>query len=132
MVVVNSTPATIMTDPDVADATYIEPITPQFVAKVIERERPHALLATRGGQTALNTAVALDSDGTLEKYDVELIGASIAAIQAGENRETFKAILESLGGEVAQSVVCHTIGECLTAAEGLGFPVVVRPSFTMG
>src|SRR4051812_23519522 len=132
IVLVNSNPATIMTDPDVADATYVEPITPEFVAKVIEKERPDALLATLGGQTALNTAVALDSDGTLEKYDVELIGASIAAIQAGENRETFKGIVESLGGEVAQSVVCHTLAECLSAASTLSFPVVVRPSFTMG
>jgi carbamoyl-phosphate synthase large subunit len=132
VILVNSNPATIMTDPDIADATYVEPITPEFVAKVIEKERPDALLATLGGQTALNTAVALDSDGTLEKYDVELIGASIAAIQAGENRETFKAIVESLGGEVAQSVVCHALDECLAAAAGLGFPVVVRPSFTMG
>src|SRR3954466_16143428 len=115
VVLVNSNPATIMTDPDVADATYVEPITPEFVAKVIEKERPDALLATLGGQTALNPAVALDSDGTRGKYDVELIGASIAAIQAGENRETFKGIVESLGGEVAQSVVCHTIDECLAA-----------------
>jgi len=132
VILVNSNPATIMTDPDVADATYVEPITPEFVAKVIEKERPDALLATLGGQTALNTAVALDGDGTLEKYDVELIGASIAAIQAGENRETFKGIVESLGGEVATSTVCHSLNECLVAAGTLGYPVVVRPSFTMG
>ncbi len=132
VILVNSNPATIMTDPDMADATYLEPITPEYVAKVIEKERPDALLATLGGQTALNTAVALDSDGTLEKYDVELIGASIAAIEAGENREVFKGIVESLGGEVARSVVCHTLDECVAAAAELGFPVVVRPSFTMG
>ncbi|MDX6308727.1 MAG: carbamoyl-phosphate synthase large subunit [Nocardioidaceae bacterium] len=132
VVLVNSNPATIMTDPDMADATYVEPITPEFIAKVIEKERPDALLATLGGQTALNAAVALDRDGTLEKYDVELIGASIAAIQAGENRETFKAIVESLGGEVARSIVCHTLDECQAASADLGFPVVVRPSFTMG
>ncbi len=132
VILVNSNPATIMTDPDLADATYVEPITPEFVTKVIEKERPDALLATLGGQTALNTAVALDSDGTLEKYDVELIGASIAAIQAGENRETFKGVVESLGGEVARSVVCHTLGDCLAGADELAFPVVVRPSFTMG
>ncbi|MDX6297834.1 MAG: carbamoyl-phosphate synthase large subunit, partial [Nocardioidaceae bacterium] len=132
VILVNSNPATIMTDPDMADATYVEPITPEFIAKVIEKERPDALLATLGGQTALNAAVALDRDGTLEKYDVELIGASIAAIQAGENRETFKAIVESLGGEVARSIVCHTLDECQAASADLGFPVVVRPSFTMG
>ncbi|MEJ7629115.1 MAG: carbamoyl-phosphate synthase large subunit [Nocardioidaceae bacterium] len=132
VILVNSNPATIMTDPDVADATYVEPITPEFVAMVIEKERPDALLATLGGQTALNTAVALHADGTLEKYDVELVGASIAAIQAGENRETFKQIVESIGGEVARSVVCHTLADCLDAATELGYPVVVRPSFTMG
>lgn len=132
VILVNSNPATIMTDPDMAHATYVEPITPEFVAKVIDKERPDALLATLGGQTALNTAVALDRDGTLEKYDVELIGASIGAIEAGENRESFKAIVESLGGGVARSVVCHTLQECLDATGELGFPVVVRPSFTMG
>jgi len=132
VILVNSNPATIMTDPDVADATYVEPINAEFVAKVIDKERPDALLATLGGQTALNTAVALHEDGTLEKYGVELIGASIAAIQAGENRETFKGIVESLGWRVARSVVCHTLTECLAAAGELGFPVVVRPSFTMG
>jgi carbamoyl-phosphate synthase large subunit len=132
VILVNSNPATIMTDPEMADATYVEPITPEFVAKVIEKERPDALLATLGGQTALNTAVALDGDKTLDKYDVELIGASIGAIEAGENRESFKAIVESLGGGVAQSRVCHTLEECREAAIQLGFPVVVRPSFTMG
>src|SRR5262245_58559507 len=138
VILVNSNPATIMTDPDMADATYVEPITPEFVAKVIEKERPDALLATLGGQTALNTAVALANDGTLDKYSVELIGASIDAIEAGENRERFKRIVEALGGEVARSVICHSLDEALVAvqgegdAEGLGFPVVVRPSFTMG
>ena len=110
VILVNSNPATIMTDPELADATYVEPITPEFVAKVIDKERPDALLATLGGQTALNAAVALAQDGTLEKYDVELIGASIEAIEAGENRESFKGIVESLGGEVARSVVCHIAG----------------------
>ena len=129
---VNSNPATIMTDPEMADATYVEPITPEFVAKVIERERPDALLATLGGQTALNVAVAFAPDGTLDKYDVELIGASIEAIEAGENRESFKAIVESLGGEVARSVVCHSMDDCLEGVETLGFPVVIRPSYTMG
>ena len=132
VILVNSNPATIMTDPDVADATYVEPINADFVTKVIDKERPDALLATLGGQTALNTAVALHQDGTLEKYGVELIGASIAAIQAGENRETFKTIVESIGGRVARSLVCHTLEECVAAAAELGYPVVIRPSFTMG
>jgi carbamoyl-phosphate synthase large subunit len=132
VILVNSNPATIMTDPEMADATYVEPITPEFVAKVIDKERPDALLATLGGQTALNTAVALAHDGTLDRYGVELIGASIGAIEAGENRESFKRIVEGLDGEVARSVICHSIDDCLAAADDLGFPVVVRPSFTMG
>jgi carbamoyl-phosphate synthase large subunit len=132
VVLVNSNPATIMTDPEFADATYVEPITPEFVAKVIELERPDALLATLGGQTALNTAVALAADGTLDKYDVELLGASVAAIEAGENRQTFKRIVTELGGEVARSVTCSSLEQCRAAAGSLGFPVVVRPSFTMG
>ncbi len=132
VILVNSNPATIMTDPDVADATYVEPITPQFVAKVIDKERPDALLATLGGQTALNAAVALAHDGTLEKFGVELIGASIEAIEKGENRESFKAIVQSLGGEVARSVVCHSLADCEAAVEELGLPVVCRPSYTMG
>ena len=132
VILVNSNPATIMTDPEFADATYIEPITPEFVEKVIAKERPDALLATLGGQTALNTAVALQRAGVLEKYGVELIGASIDAIQRGENREQFKKIVEELGGEVARSAVCAHDGRGLAAAEELGYPVVVRPSFTMG
>jgi carbamoyl-phosphate synthase large subunit len=136
VVLVNSNPATIMTDPEFADATYVEPITPEFVEKVIEKERPDALLATLGGQTALNTAVALDEAGVLDKYGVELIGASIEAIQAGENRETFKRIVEALpvagGAEVAKSRICHSMDECLQGAAELSYPVVVRPSFTMG
>jgi carbamoyl-phosphate synthase large subunit len=132
VVLVNSNPATIMTDPEMADATYVEPITAEAVARVIEKERPDALLATLGGQTALNTAVALAQDGTLDKYDVELIGASIEAIEAGENRASFKRIVESLGGEVARSAICHSLDDCFAAAESLGFPLVVRPSFTMG
>src|SRR4051812_5043406 len=132
VILVNSNPATIMTDPEFADATYVEPITAEFVEKVIEKERPDALLATLGGQTALNCAVALDAAGVLDKYGVELIGASIEAIDRGENRESFKKIVEELGGEVARSVVCHTLDECLAAADELGWPMVVRPSFTMG
>ncbi|MDQ3275131.1 MAG: ATP-grasp domain-containing protein, partial [Actinomycetota bacterium] len=132
VVLVNSNPATIMTDPEFADATYIEPITLEFVEKVIDKERPDALLATLGGQTALNAAVALDEAGVLEKYGVQLIGASIEAIRAGENRETFKRIVTGLGAQVARSTICHSMPECLEAATELGYPVVVRPSFTMG
>jgi len=136
VVLVNSNPATIMTDPEFADATYVEPITPEFVERVIAKERPDALLATLGGQTALNAAMALDASGVLEKYGVELIGASVEAIEKGENRESFKAIVEGLpaewAAEVARSEICHTMAECLEAVETLGYPVVVRPSYTMG
>ncbi|MDF1489958.1 carbamoyl-phosphate synthase large subunit [Tessaracoccus caeni] len=138
VVLVNSNPATIMTDPDFADATYVEPITPEFVERVIAKERPDAVLATLGGQTALNTAVALHENGVLEKYGVELIGASIDAIQRGEDREQFKEICLAMtdipGGapEVAKSRICHAMDEVLAAANELGYPVVVRPSFTMG
>jgi carbamoyl-phosphate synthase large subunit len=138
VILVNSNPATIMTDPEFADATYIEPITPEFVEMVIAKEQPDALLATLGGQTALNTAVALHENGVLERYGVELIGASIEAIQRGENRQQFKAIVEALtdiaGGpaEVARSRICHSIEDVLCVADDLGYPLVVRPSFTMG
>jgi carbamoyl-phosphate synthase large subunit len=129
---VNSNPATIMTDPEFADATYVEPITPEYVEMIIAKERPDALLATLGGQTALNTAVALHEAGVLEKYNVELIGANIEAIQAGENRQRFKEIVAAVGAESARSVICHTLAECLASTDELGYPVVVRPSFTMG
>nr|MBA2769423.1 carbamoyl-phosphate synthase large subunit [Sporichthyaceae bacterium] len=132
VVLVNSNPATIMTDPEFADATYIEPITPEIVAKVIERERPDALLATLGGQTALNTAMALHAAGVLDQFGVELIGANIAAIEAGEDRQRFKDVVESIGAESARSTVAHTLDECLAAAADLGYPLVLRPSFTMG
>ncbi|MFL6076985.1 MAG: carbamoyl-phosphate synthase large subunit, partial [Mycobacteriales bacterium] len=129
---VNSNPATIMTDPEFADATYIEPITPEYVEQVIARERPDALLATLGGQTALNTAVALHETGVLERYGVELIGADIEAIQRGEDRQRFKDIVASVGGEVPRSRACHSLDEALDTAGQLGYPVVIRPSFTMG
>jgi carbamoyl-phosphate synthase large subunit len=129
---VNSNPATIMTDPEFADATYVEPITPEIVELIIAKERPDALLATLGGQTALNTAVALYESGVLEKYGVEMIGASFEAIQSGENRQKFKEIVAGVGAESARSVICHTLDECLAATVELGYPVVVRPSFTMG
>ncbi|WP_330256540.1 carbamoyl-phosphate synthase large subunit [Nocardia sp. NBC_00565] len=129
---VNSNPATIMTDPEFADSTYVEPITPEFVEKVIEKERPDAILATLGGQTALNTAVALHERGVLQKYNVELIGADFEAIQRGEDRQKFKDIVAKVGGESARSRVCHTMAEVRDTVAELGFPVVVRPSFTMG
>jgi len=132
VILINSNPATIMTDPEFADATYIEPITTEFVTKVIEKERPDALLATLGGQTALNTAIKLHEAGVLEKFGVQLIGANVDAINRGENREIFKEIVKSIGGESARSQICHTIEECLAAANVFHYPVVVRPSFTMG
>src|SRR5215204_1692892 len=138
VILVNSNPATIMTDPEFADATYVEPITPEFVEQVIAIERPDALLATLGGQTALNTAVELHEGDVLERYGVELIGASIEAIQRGENREQFKSVVEGLSGieggpaEVARSRICHSLDDVLAVADDLGYPLVVRPSFTMG
>ncbi|WP_055588799.1 carbamoyl-phosphate synthase large subunit [Peterkaempfera griseoplana] len=138
VVLVNSNPATIMTDPEIADATYVEPITPEFVEKIIAKERPDALLPTLGGQTALNTAVALAKNGVLERYGVELIGANIDAIEKGEDRDRFKAVVEAVKakighGESARSVICHTMDEILAGVDTLGgYPVVVRPSFTMG
>ena len=132
VILVNSNPATIMTDPEFADATYIEPITPEVVEAIIAKERPDAVLATLGGQTALNCAMALHERGVLEKYDCPLIGANVEAIQLGEDREKFKGVVARCGAESARSVICHTIEECLTAATELNYPVVVRPSFTMG
>ncbi|MBQ6643339.1 MAG: carbamoyl-phosphate synthase large subunit [Saccharopolyspora sp.] len=129
---VNSNPATIMTDPEFADATYVEPITPEFVEKVIEAERPDALLATLGGQTALNTAMALDARGVLKKYGVELIGADIEAIERGEDRQRFKDIVRSVGGEVPESKVCKSMDEIRDFVAEHSLPVVIRPSFTMG
>ncbi len=129
---VNSNPATIMTDPEFADATYVEPITPEYVEKVIAAERPDALLATLGGQTALNTALALHDRGVLDRYGVELIGADVEAIRRGEDRERFKEIVASVGAESARSRTCFTVEECLATAAELRYPVVVRPSYTMG
>src|SRR5688572_15511170 len=129
---VNSNPATIMTDPEFADATYIEPITPEFVELVIARERPDAILATLGGQTALNTAVALHENGVLDKYGVELIGANIDAIRRGEDRQLFKDIVAKAGGDTPRSRVCHSMAEVHATVADLGLPVVIRPSFTMG
>ncbi|MFL4474172.1 carbamoyl-phosphate synthase large subunit [Paeniglutamicibacter sp. MACA_103] len=132
VILVNSNPATIMTDPEFADATYVEPITPEVVEKIIAKERPDAILPTLGGQTALNTAIALDKAGVLEKYNVELIGANIEAIELGEDREKFKGVVERCGAESAKSVIVHTMDQAFAAVEELNYPVVVRPSFTMG
>ena len=132
VVLVNSNPATIMTDPEFSDATYIEPITPAYIERIIAKERPDALLPTLGGQTALNAAMALHRSGVLEKYGVELIGADVDAIERGENRELFRQIVAEVGAESARSAVCHSIEDCLAAVGDLGYPVVVRPSFTMG
>ncbi|HEV7173733.1 carbamoyl-phosphate synthase large subunit [Pedococcus sp.] len=132
VILVNSNPATIMTDPEFADATYVEPITPEVVEAIIARERPDAVLATLGGQTALNCAIALHESGVLEKYGCPLIGANVEAIQLGEDREKFKGVVERCGAESARSFICHSMDDCLAAAADLGYPVVVRPSFTMG
>ncbi|WP_296666352.1 carbamoyl-phosphate synthase large subunit [Demequina sp.] len=132
VILINSNPATIMTDPEFADATYIEPITTEVIERIIEKERPDALLPTLGGQTALNAAIAVAEAGVLDRYDVELIGANLEAINLGENRELFKGVVERCGADSAASVICHTMDECVAAAEQLNYPVVVRPSFTMG
>ncbi|UGY90368.1 carbamoyl-phosphate synthase large subunit [Streptomyces gobiensis] len=138
VILVNSNPATIMTDPEIADATYVEPITPEFVEKIIAKERPDALLPTLGGQTALNTAISLHESGTLATYGVELIGAKVEAIHKGEDRDQFKEVVKAVHakighGESARSVICHSMEEVLAGVEELGgYPVVVRPSFTMG
>ena len=132
VVLVNSNPATIMTDPEFSDATYIEPITSEFLERIIAKERPDALLPTLGGQTALNAAIALHKNGVLAKYDVELIGADVDAIERGENREIFRQIVADIGAESARSWICHSLEDCLSAVDDLQYPVVVRPSFTMG
>ncbi|MBF8252068.1 MAG: carbamoyl-phosphate synthase large subunit [Actinobacteria bacterium] len=132
VILVNSNPATIMTDPEFADATYIEPITPEIIEKIIAHEKPDAVLATLGGQTALNAAIELFQRGTLSKYGVRLIGADVAAINRGENRELFRDIVAKIGGESALSIICHSMPEIFSAVESLNYPVVVRPSFTMG
>ncbi|MBS0024882.1 carbamoyl-phosphate synthase large subunit [Microbacterium paraoxydans] len=132
VILVNSNPATIMTDPDFADATYIEPITPAVIETIIAKEKPDAILPTLGGQTALNAAMALHEQGILEKYGVELIGAKVDAIRKGEDRQVFKELVLEAGADVARSVIAHTMDELLAGAAELGYPLVVRPSFTMG
>lgn len=132
IVLVNSNPATIMTDPELADATYVEPITPAVVAKIIEKERPDAVLPTMGGQTALNTALALANDGTLEKFGVQMIGADAEAIDKAEDRQKFKVAMEKIGLESARSHIAHTEAEALAGLEHVGLPAIIRPSFTLG
>ncbi len=132
VVLINSNPATIMTDPGLADRTYIEPITPECVARVIERERPDALLPTLGGQTGLNTAIKVAEAGVLEKYGVELLGADIAVIKKAEGREEFRDAMKKIGLNVPESAIVHTVEVAMEAGDTIGFPVIVRPSFTLG
>src|SRR5215472_15590730 len=132
IVLVNSNPATIMTDPELADATYIEPVTPEMVAKIIARERPHALLPTMGGQTALNTATALARAGVLERYGIELIGASQEAIAKAEDRQLFRQAMDKIGLASPKSRLVGSVEQAVTALETTGLPAIIRPSFTLG
>jgi len=132
VILVNSNPATIMTDPDFADATYIEPINPEVIEAIIAKEKPDAVLPTLGGQTALNAAIQLHERGILAKYDVELIGASFEAIHKAEDRQLFKQLVLAAGADVARSHIAHTVDEAVAFADDLGYPLVIRPSFTMG
>ncbi|MBY6217837.1 carbamoyl-phosphate synthase large subunit [Qipengyuania aquimaris] len=132
VILVNSNPATIMTDPEMADATYVEPITPEIVAKIIEKERPDAVLPTMGGQTALNCALSLFNDGTLEKFGVQMIGADADAIDKAENRQRFREAMDKIGLESARSGVANTVEEAYTVLERTGLPAIIRPSFTLG
>jgi len=132
VILINSNPATIMTDPELADRTYIEPITPEYVVKVIERERPDAILPTLGGQTALNTAIKVAETGILEKYGVEMLAARIDVIRKAEGREEFRAAMKKIGLKVPESAIVHNLEEAMTAGEEIGFPIIVRPSFTLG
>src|SRR5207253_2463873 len=131
-VLVNSNPATIMTDPGVADITYLEPLTVDVLERIIERERPSGLLATLGGQTGLNIAVALAESGVLERYGVRLLGTPLSAIQQAEDREAFKQLLLSIGEPVPESATAHSTEEALAFADRIGYPLVVRPAFTLG
>jgi carbamoyl-phosphate synthase large subunit len=132
VILVNSNPATIMTDPELADATYIEPITPEIIAKIIERERPDALLPTMGGQTALNAALSLRKMGVLEKFGVEMIGATAEAIDKAEDRELFREAMKRIGLETPRSVLAHSLPDALKALDAIGLPAIIRPSFTLG
>ncbi|MDX9708013.1 MAG: carbamoyl phosphate synthase large subunit, partial [Trichloromonas sp.] len=132
VVLLNSNPATIMTDPGFADRTYVEPVTPEVLARIIEKERPDALLPTLGGQTALNTAVAVAKNGTLDKFGVELIGAKLPAIEMAEDRTLFKQAMERIGVAVPRSGLAHNYQEAMEVVEHVGFPAIIRPSFTLG
>ena len=132
VVLLNSNPATIMTDPDFADRTYVEPVNPDTLRKIVEKERPDAILPTLGGQTALNTAVALAKDGTLDKFDVELIGAKLDAIEKAEDRTLFKQAMEKIGVGIPRSGLAHSFQEAMEVIENVGFPAIIRPSFTLG
>ena len=132
VILVNSNPATIMTDPEFADATYIEPITPEIVAKIIAKEWPDALLPTMGGQTALNCALKLDEMGVLAEYGVEMIGAKADAIDKAENRQRFREAMDKIGLESARSGVAYTVDEAFAILERTGLPSIIRPSFTLG
>jgi len=132
IILVNSNPATIMTDPELADATYVEPITPEIVAKIIEKERPDAVLPTMGGQTALNTTLALFKDGTLEKYGVKMIGADADAIEMAEDRLKFREAMDRIGLESPRSQIAHSLDDAMAALDIVGLPVIIRPSFTLG
>ncbi|HYS44533.1 MAG TPA: carbamoyl-phosphate synthase large subunit, partial [Geobacteraceae bacterium] len=132
VVLLNSNPATIMTDPDFADRTYIEPVTPEVLEKIIEKERPDAILPTLGGQTALNTAVAVAENGVLERYGVELIGAKLPAIKMAEDRTLFKEAMGRIGLEVPGSGLAHNYQEAMEVIKAVGFPAIIRPSFTLG
>ncbi len=132
VILVNSNPATIMTDPKMADATYIEPITWKTVEKIIEKEKPDALLPTMGGQTALNCALDLDRHGVLEKHSVEMIGANKEAIDKAEDRELFRQTMLKIGLDMPKAAIAHSLEDALKVQEGVGFPTIIRPSFTMG
>src|SRR5262245_12987229 len=132
IVLVNSNPATIMTDPEFADATYVEPLTPEMCERIIEREKPDAILPTVGGQTALNLALALHEQGILQKHNIELIGASFESIQLAEDRQLFKDAMTEIGLKSPKSEVVKTVEDAVRAANTLGYPVLVRPSFTLG
>lgn len=132
VILINSNPATIMTDPDLADATYVEPITPAIVEKIIEKERPDVILPTMGGQTALNTAVALAESGVLQKHGVELIGAKLPAIKKAEDRELFQEAMTRIGLSTPRGKFVHSLKEAMDVAEELGLPIIIRPSFTLG
>ncbi|MCA9830530.1 MAG: carbamoyl-phosphate synthase large subunit, partial [Dehalococcoidia bacterium] len=131
-ILVNSNPATIMTDLDIADAVYIEPLTVPVIERIIQREKPEAILPTLGGQTGLNLAVALSEAGVIEKYGLRLLGTPLTAIKRAEDRELFRDMLAKLGEPVLESEVCHTLAECVAAAEQIGLPVVIRPAYTLG